>query len=226
MSDVNFDKLLGMEMVFVKGGTFKMGGTKEQGNDCHDLEKPVHKVTLSDYNIGKYQVTQKLWREVVGSNPSLFVGDDFPVVNVSWNDINNKFLPLLNKATRREYRLPTEAEWEYAARGGSKSKNYKFSGSNDIEAVAWYTNNSGGKVHEVGTKAANELGIYDMSGNVWEWVNDWYGEYSSDAQTNPKGPSRGPARMTRGGCWYGSTLGCRVSARIGNEPDSNDDNPM
>lgn len=206
-----------LEMVYVKGGTFSMGATAEQGDDFWDDEKPVHQVTLSDYYIGKFEVTQGLWEAVMGSNPSYFQnGDDYPVECVSWNDIQT-FLTKLNELTGKKYALPTEAQWEYAARGGAKSAGYKYSGSNTIDNVAWYWDNSAVNdthcTHPVGTKQPNELGIYDMSGNVWEWCSDWYDDYNSDAQTNPTGPVTGSSRVLRGGGWYSSAWGCRVSFR-------------
>jgi len=208
------------KMVKVSGGTFQMGATSEQGSD-HDSERPVHQVTLSDYYIGETEVTQELWQAVMGWNPSYFQestirdyhdSEKNPVEQVSWNDCQT-FIYKLNQLTGKQFRLPTEAEWEYAARGGNKSKGYKYSGSNDINAVAWYSDNSGRKTHVVGTRAPNELGIYDMSGNVWEWCQDWYGSYSSGAQTNPIGPSSGSARIDRGGGWSTEADGCRVSFR-------------
>ena len=205
------------EMVAVKGGTFTMGCTSEQ-SDCWDDEKPTHSVTLSDYYIGKFEVIQELWKAVMGSNPSRFKGDNLPVEKVSWDDAQ-KFIRKLNQQTGQNFRLPTEAEWEYAARGGNKSRGYKYSGSNNIGEVAWYTDNSGSKTHQVGTKAPNELGIYDMSGNVWEWCQDWFGNYSSGNQTNPKGASTGSYRVLRGGSWFNIARGCRVSVRFGNNPD-------
>ncbi len=208
------------EMVAVKGGTFTMGCTDEQGEDCYDFEKPPHSVTLSDYYIGKYEVTQKLWKALMGNNPSSFKGDDLPVEQVSWNDCK-EFIGRLNQLTGANFRLPTEAEWEYAARGGVKSRGYKYSGSNSIDDVAWYTsttNDSGTK--PVGTKSPNELGIYDMSGNVWEWCEDWYGDYSGGSQTNPKGPSSGSDRVLRGGSWYYGAELCRVSNRYLDSPDN------
>ena len=200
------------EMVYVEGGSFDMGATSEQGSDAYDWEKPVHSVTLSDYYIGKCEVTQELWEAVMGSNPSNFRGAQNPVESVSWNDCQN-FIKKLNSLTGRTFRLPTEAEWEYAARGGNQSRHYKYSGSGNIGNVAWYYDNSGSRTHAVGTKSPNELGIYDMSGNVWEWCSDWYGGYSAGAQTNPQGPSAGSGRVLRGGSWYNIAGHCRVSFR-------------
>ena len=209
------------EMVYVEGGTFDMGATSEQGSDAYDWEKPVHRVTLSDYYIGKYEVTQELWEAVMGSNPSYFIGAQNPVEYVSWNDCQN-FIKKLSSLTGMTFRLPTEAEWEYAARGGKKSLHYKYSGSGNIDDVAWYYDNSGSSTHAVGTKTANELGIYDMSGNVWEWCSDWYGGYSAGAQTNPQGPSSGYNRVLRGGSWYNGAWICRVSNRYDSAPGYGD----
>ena len=204
-------------MVWVEGGTFSMGATPEQGVDAADDEKPVHSVTLSGYYIGKTEVTQALWKAVMGSNPSDFKGDDLPVVNVSWDDCQ-EFIEKLNYLTGQNFRFPTEAEWEFACRGGNNSLGYKYSGSDNIDNVAWYDGNSGDKTHPVATKSANELGIYDMSGNVWEWCCDWYGDYTSGAQTNPKGPGSGSIRVFRGGSWFYSAWCCRSSYRYGNYP--------
>ena len=201
-----------IEMVYVSGGTFTMGATSEQGSDAYSDEKPAHSVTLSGYYIGKYEVTQELWKAVMGSNPSNFKGDNLPVENVSWNDVQ-EFLRKLNAMTGKRYRLPTEAEWEFAARGGNSSRGYKYSGSNSLGSVAWYYGNSGDRTHAVGTKSPNELGIYDMSGNVWEWCQDWYGSYSSSSQRNPKGPNSGSNRVLRGGSWSINARYCRVSRR-------------
>jgi len=201
-----------VEMVFVKGGTFMMGS-----EDGDDDEKPVHQVTVSDFYIGKYEVTQKLWKEVMGSNPSSFKGDDRPVEYVSWHDVQ-EFIRKLNKKTGGNYRLPTEAEWEYAARGGAKSRGYKYAGSNNIGEVAEYVGNNNKETKPVGGKKPNELGIYDMSGNVWEWCSDWYGDYSSSSQTNPTGPSSGSYRVLRGGSWNGGASRCRVACRNGYPP--------
>ena len=204
-------------MVYVSGGTFTMGATSEQGSDADSDEKPTHSVTLSGYYIGKYEVTQELWKAVMGSNPSYFKGDNLPVENVSWNDVQ-EFLRKLNAMTGKSYRLPTEAEWEYAARGGNSSRGYKYSGGNSIGNVAWFGGNSGSRTHAVGTKSPNELGIYDMSGNVWEWCQDWYGSYSSSWQRNPQGSNSGSYRVGRGGCWSLSAGYCRVSLRGSDTP--------
>lgn len=210
-------------MVPVEGGTFTMGATSEQGSDAEEDEKPAHKVTLSDYYIGQTEVTQALWEAVMGSNPSFFEGDNLPVEQVSWNDCQ-VFIQKLNQLTGKQFRLPTEAEWEYAARGGRKSQGYKYAGGNNIGSVAWYTGNSGIETHPIGTKQANELGIYDMSGNVYEWCSDWYGDYTSSSQSDPQGPSSGSGRVGRGGD-YGSSAGyCRVSNRYGILPGCRGDN--
>ena len=208
-----------IEMVYVAGGTFTMGATSEQGSEAGSNEKPAHRVTLDSYYIGKYEVTQKLWKAVMGNNPSRFKGDNLPVECVSWNDVQ-EFLSKLNSMTGKKYRLPTEAEWEYAARGGNRSNGYKYSGSNSIGSVAWCNNGfSGDKTHAVGTRSPNELGIYDMSGNVWEWCQDWFGSYSSSSQSNPKGPNSGSNRVYRGGSWANPIWNCRVSYRIDRDPD-------
>lgn len=204
-------------MVWVDGGTFRMGATSEQGSDAYSDEKPVHSVTMSSYYIGKTEVTQALWKAVMGSNPSEFKGDNWPVESVSWNDCQ-AFIRKLNALTGQNFRLPTEAEWEFACRGGNNSRGYKYSGSNYIDNVAWYDGNSGDKTHPVATKSPNELGIYDMSGNVWEWCADWYGDYSSGRQTNPKGPYGGSYRVSRGGSWDGNAGGCRSSFRGNGDP--------
>lgn len=263
-------KGVSFNMIRVQGGTFTMGCTPEQGSDCYDDEKPSHTVTLSTYYIGETEVTQELWKAVMGENPSYFkptenktdvsrcsydafVADiqklnakkpgsmrvptrqewdaamvtvtksgslERPVEQVSWEDCQT-FIRKLNELTGKKFRLPTEAEWEFAARGGTKSAGYKYSGSNDIGAVAWYTVNAYDKgksspdygTHVVKTKKPNELGIYDMSGNVWEWCSDWYGVYSDAAQTNPKGADSGSDRVGRGGGWDDSARNCRSPYR-------------
>ena len=206
-----FNKLIN-NMVYVSGGTFIMGG-----DDSSD-QMPTHSVTLSSYYICKYEVTQALWRAVMGSNPSNFKGNNLPVENVSWYDCQT-FIKRLNSYTGRNFRLPTEAEWEFAARGGNYSRHYKYSGSNHIDDVAWYIDNSNKRPHPVGTKQANELGLYDMSGNVGEWCSDWDGSYSSYSQTNPTGPNSGSSRVNRGGFWRYNARYCRTPERSSNAPD-------
>ena len=205
-------------MVYVSGGTFTMGATSEQGSEVWDEEKPTHSVTLSSFYLCKYEVTQALWRAVMGNNPSRFKGNNLPVENVSWNDCQT-FISRLNNLTGKNFRLPTESEWEYAARGGNRSRGYKYSGSNVLSDVAWYDDNSGGKTHPVGSKSPNELGLYDMSGNVLEWCSDWYGTYSSSSQTNPTGASSGSFRVDRGGSWDFDSGNCRSSDRSYGSPD-------
>ena len=199
-------------MIKVDGGTFTMGGTSEMGTPYPD-EKPTHQVTLSSsYYIGETEVTQALWKAVMGKNPSKFNGDNLPVEKVSWKDCQ-KFIEKLNSLTGKRFRLPTEAEWEFAARGGNKSNLTQYSGGGNIDDVAWYDGNSGKKTHPVKKKKANELGIYDMSGNVWEWCQDWWGSYGSSAQTNPKGPDSGSFRVLRGGSWFNNARD-RKSTRL------------
>ena len=208
-------KVKGVEypMVFVEGGTFMMGSASKE---AYEEEKPVHQVTLSSYSIGKYEVTQDLWEAVMGSNPSRFKGARKPVERVSWDDCQD-FIQKLNNLTGKNFKLPTEAQWEYAARGGKKSKGYKYSGSDNIENVAW----SPGvlRTHKVGTKDPNELGLYDMSGNVYEWCSDWYGRYGKTSETNPIGPTSGSDRVRRGGCWDSGSNACRVSSRTSQSPE-------
>lgn len=215
-------------MIPVKGGTFTMGTTAEQSGAASD-ENPAHQVTLSDYYIAETEVTQGLWKAVTGYSPTLEgdlwdtyygIGDNYPAYNISYEDVQ-RFITQLNALTGITFRMPTEAEWEYAARGGNQSKGYLYSGSNTIGNVAWYSGNSGSKTHPVATKAANELGLYDMSGNVWEWCSDWYSNsyYSSSPQNNPKGPSSGYFRVYRGGGWDCGAKGCRVAIRSYNGPD-------
>ncbi len=224
-------------MVKVAGGTFQMGATSEQGSDAYDSEKPVHNVTLYDYYIGETEVTQELWYAVMGKRPtsdgdqwssSYGLGDNYPAYNVSWNDCQT-FITRLNQLTGQQFRLPTEAEWEFAARGGKSSQGYKYAGSNTISDVAWYLDNipshsygtAGYGTQPVANKSPNELGLYDMSGNVWEWCQDWYGSYSYPDQTNPIGPSSGSYRVTRGGAWGGYARDCRVSQRSNSNPIAN-----
>ena len=207
------------EMVYVPGGTFTMGATAEQDDDVWDWGKPVHSVTLSGYYIGKYEVTQAQWKAIMGKSPSWFTGDDnLPVEHVSWKDCQ-KFMKKLKELTGLNFSLPTEAQWEYSARGG-KSGGTKYSGSENVDEVAWYKGNSGGETHPVGTKSPNSLGIFDMSGNVEEWCQDWYDEkyYNYSPTTNPTGPNSGSRRVRRGGSWIFNAGGCRVSSRDGSTP--------
>lgn len=203
---------ISIEMVKVEGGTFMMGATPEMKNSWTE-ERPIHQVTLTnDYYIGKYEVTQSLWCALMDNNPSYFKGDNLPVEQVSWDD-SQKFINKLNDITGRKFRLPTEAEWEYAARGGKKSRGYQYSGSNKISDVAWYSSNSEHKTQPVGLKLANELGLYDMSGNVDEWCFDRFGFYSALSQTNPLGADDGICRVYRGGSWEQTAGFCRSSDR-------------
>lgn len=228
-SDVGQNKVytvngVSFTMLPVEGGTFTMGATPEQSNGYtpYDDEKPTHGVTLSSFYMAETEVTQALWYAVMGQKPTLGgsqwdstdgLGDNFPAYRISYTDCQ-EFIAKLNGLTGQTFRMPTEAEWEYAARGGKKSKGYIFSGSNSIEDVAWYTSNSGSKTHAVKTKAPNELGLYDMSGNVYEWCSDWYGNYGSSNETDPKGSSTGSKRVLRGGSWYNIATYCRISNRI------------
>ena len=204
-------KGISVPMVPVEGGTFMMGATAELEHTSV-LEAPAHQVTLSSYYIGRTEVTQDLWEAVMGKNPSSTKGTRLPVNNISWDDCQ-QFIQKLNEITGRKFRLPTEAEWEFAARGGNKSLHYKYCGSNDADEVAWHSGNSDIQIHNVGTKKANELGIYDMAGNVREWCQDWDGSYSSDAQTNPTGPSSGTNRVIRGSVYVLNSECCRPSYR-------------
>jgi formylglycine-generating enzyme required for sulfatase activity len=217
--------------VRIEGGSFQMGSSTGESN-----EKPIHTVTVKSFSMGKYQVTQKEWTAVMGSNPSNFKGDNRPVENVTWYET----VEYCNKRSLKEgltpayrgsgdtitcdwnangYRLPSEAEWEFAAKGGAKEYLItEYSGSNNVEAVAWYTGNSGSSTHPVGTKAANSLGLYDMSGNVWEWCWDWYGPYDNSSQTNPAGASSGSVRVVRGGSWLNSAGLVRSAYRYSYAP--------
>ena len=214
---IRVKKGISIDMVRVEAGTFTMGATPEM-KDPYEDEKPTHRVTLTnDYYMGKYEVTQALWQTVMGNNPSNFKGDNLPVEKVSWDDCQ-EFISKLNRITGKTFRLPTEAEWEYAARGGNKSRGYQYSGSNNLLDVAWFRDNSGSKTHAVVTKQPNELGIYDMSGNVCEWCHDWYGAYSSSSQVNPTGANSGSYRVIRGGSWYFSAMYSRSSCRYEHAP--------
>lgn len=200
-------------MVNVQGGTFTMGATSEQGSYALENDEPTHQVTLTNnYFIGKTEVTQAFWKAVMGSNPSYYKGENKPVELVSWNDCMT-FISKLNSMTGKRFRLPTEAEWEFASRGGINSQGYTYSGSNTLDDVAWYTDNSDHVTHDVATKQPNELGIYDMSGNVCEWCSDWHDNYSSSSQTNPIGPRSGSGRVIRNGSYCSIARSCRLSSR-------------
>ena len=210
----------GMEFVYVEGGCYKMGCNSTWAGDCHSDETPVHEVCVDGFWISKYEVTQGQWKEIMGNNPSNFNnGDNYPVESVNWNDCQD-FIDKLNSKsdksleyTNHSFRLPTEAEWEYAALSGGKEQ--KYAGSDNVERVAWYRDNSGGQTHEVGTKAPNDLGIYDMTGNVYEWCSDWYSSdyYSNSPTDNPQGPGAGSDRVARGGSWYNLAENVRTAGR-------------
>lgn len=227
---------INMKMIWVEGGDFLMGCTSEQ-SDCDSDEQNVRRVTVDGFYIGMLEVTQSQWEKVVGTSiyqqwtkagissgsPTRGVGPDYPMYCVSWDEAM-EFCRLLSNKTGRTYTLPTEAQWEYAARGGNKNEGAKYAGSNMIDAVAWYTDNSGSSTHIVGSKRANALGIYDMSGNVWEWCKDWYADsYVSYDTNNPVGPSSGSHRVRRGGCRHDCASNCRVANRHCNSPLYRDD---
>lgn len=212
-------KRLADDIILIRGGTFRMG-TESKGSWLANLfslnsfldEQPAHDVTLSDFYLCKYQLTQDVWEMVMGYNPSHFKGVRRPVENVSWDDCQ-QFLARLRGMTGQPFRLPTEAEWEYAARGGLLSRGCQYAGSNHLDAVAWFERNSQGQTQVVGTRQPNELGLYDMSGNVWEWCQDIYGSYKSKPQVNPTGRTSGMLRVYRGGGWNNDAGNCRVAIR-------------
>lgn len=210
-------------MVLVEGGTFTMGAYGSLLDDATSFELPAHEVTITrNYYMCEIPVTQELWTTVMGSNPSyFFISPLYPVLNVSW-DACQQFITKLNQLTGQSFRLPTEAEWEFAARGGNLSHGYMYAGSDNIDEVAWYHDNtqigSSFYPHNVGQKQPNELGLYDMSGNAWEWCQDYYGDYSSESQTDPTGPETGIYRIARGGSADQMAKACRVSARNRNTP--------
>ena len=196
-----------------------MGATAKLAEEAYSNEFPVHQVTLSTFYIGRTEVTQELWQAVMGNNPGVIPGPTLPVNKVSWNDCQ-QFITKLNALTGKQFRLPTESEWEFAARGGVRSRDYKYSGSDVIDVVAWYDGNAGASYCvEVGLKTPNELGLCDMSGNVLEWCDSYFGGYPSSPQTNPQGPSSGTYRIYRGGCWYLPSDYARVSCRLASQPD-------
>jgi len=209
------DPTTGMEFVLIKGGCFQMGSNSSEKDD-----RPVHEVCVDDFYLGKYEVTQDQYQEITGSNPSFFKGGNLPVERVSWDDAQS-YLRQLNSRSNQNYRLPTEAEWEYAARNGGKDEIY--AGGNNVNAVGWYGGNSKGKTHPVGQKRANELGLYDMTGNVWEWCQDWFGRdyYGKSPRNNPQGPASGTDRANRGGGWFIDARLARVTVRNWFKPDDN-----
>ena len=229
-NDKSVVDIIESQMIWIEGGTFMMGQTVVDTNESpnksatrvegqtpdddspHVDELPAHSVTLDGFYISCYETTQQLWEAVMGSNPSFFPGINQPVESVSWNMVQT-FINKLNNTYHTNYRLPTEAEWEFATRGGNKSKGYRYSGSDVVDDVAWFSNDEVEHPQPVGGKTPNELGLYDMSGNIFEWVNDWYGKYSSKPQVNPKGPDKGSDHVLRGGSWKHSSNGMRVSFR-------------
>ena len=218
-----------LDMAKVTGGTFLMGahsGVSTADNydpNAYDDEKPTHKVTVSDFYMSKTLVTQYLWYVVMGSYPNVSsqfgLGEDYPVYQVSYQQCE-QFMTKLHQLTGKTFRFPTEAEWEFAARGGNNSGHTYYSGNSVVGNVAWYSGNASGKTHPVAQKTANELNIYDMSGNLWEWCSDWYGNYSATTQTNPKGPTSGNSRVIRGGSWNDEAKDCRVSVRSSANPST------
>ena len=212
------------EMVDVEGGTFYIGAQKTDVNgqnydsNAYVIESPVHQVTVGSFSIGKFEVTQEQWEAAIGSNPSAIVGAQNPVESVTWEDVQS-FIEVLNQASGLNYRLPTEAEWEFAAKGGNKSNDYLYSGYSIIGACAWYYSNSNSTTHEIGTKNANELGIFDMTGNVREWCGDWFENYTSSPTDNPQGPFLGKMKINRGGSWTTPYVNCRNSYRHTDYPN-------
>lgn len=200
------------EMVFVEGGSFMMGCTAGDDQQCEAIEEPRHRVTVSGFYMSRSPVTQQQWQEVMGNNPSDFKCGNCPVTNVSWQDAQ-RFIQRLNTSTGKAYRLPTEAEWEFAARGGRESRGFVYAGSNVLGRVAFYDDNSNNRLQQVRRKQANELGLYDMSGLVLEWCSNWYADYTATQEHNPRGPSSGQFRVLRGGAFNVSATSCRVSYR-------------
>lgn len=207
-------------MVWITGGKFIMG------NDAGEAdERPAYEVTVDGYAINKYPVTQRQWVAIMGSNPSEFAGcDQCPVDKVTWDDAQ-RFIEILNELTGKKYALPSEAEWEYAAKGGKNWKQFRYSGSDDIDEVGWYAGNSGRKPHPVGEKMPNSIGLYDMSGNVWEWCQDWYNKfyYEQNEDNNPVGPASGSGKVRRGGSWFTQAANCKTTTRNNVKQDYADD---
>jgi len=213
----NGRKFFEPEMVFVEGGTFQMGSISGESDD-----KPIHLETLRSFNIGKYEVTQAQWKAVMGTNPSDFTGcNNCPVETVSWNEVQ-EFIMQINSQTGKNYRLPSEAEWEYAAKGGKGEGEFPISDSESLNSTAWFVENSNSEPHGVGGKKPNELGVYDMIGNLWEWCADWYGDCNSNNETNLTGKSSGKSRVIRGGSWYNDSSFCNTTFRMGYEPNNSD----
>ena len=213
---VNETALPDLDLVFVEGGSFTMGDNESE----YDFEKPAHRVEVSSFYIGQYPVTQRLWQAVMGNNPSEFQGERRPVEQVSWDD-TQFFIEKLNSETGKTFRLPTEAQWEYAARGGRYSQGYTYSGSDKLKQVGWYNENSNGETHDVGLLLANELDIYDLSGNVWEWCEDDYHRNYAGALEDGSAwidMPRGEGRVLRGGGYYFEAFGCRPTYRNGDHP--------
>lgn len=212
------------EMIDIAAGTFYMGAQKDNSSgqnydaSAYQIESPVHEVSISSYSIGKFEVTQAQWIAAMGSNPSIIQGNNLPVENVTWEQVQ-EFISLLNEKSGLSYRLPTEAEWEFAAKGGNESNGFKYSGNSVLGACGWYYSNSEATTHEVGSKEANELGLFDMSGNVREWCNDWFGYYDSSSSENPKGEFDGKTKVNRGGSWTTPAVNCRNTYRHTDYPN-------
>ncbi|MCI7496930.1 MAG: formylglycine-generating enzyme family protein [Prevotella sp.] len=211
-------KQFDMPMVEIKGGSFIMGSDLNTDPDAEEDEAPRHQVTVSSFKMGKYLVTQSEWKQVMeDTKAQKSKNGKYPMINVTWEEVQT-FISRLNEQTGRHFRLPTEAEWEYAARGGAKASNKGsiYSGGDDLKTMGWYADNSGNRPHPVGMLAPNALGLYDMSGNVWEYCSDWYGDYQAKKQTNPKGPATGDYHVIRGGSWNSSSHCCRITYRQDN----------
>lgn len=205
-------------MVRVEGGSFTMGCTQSKDKECNETEFPPHNVILSSFFISKYETLQALWVEIMGNNPNFRNNPNYPITNISWND-TQKFIEQLNYLTGLNFALPTQAEWEYAARGGRKSHHTIYAGSDVIDDVAVYIQTSDSKFSIRGRKQANELGLYDMSGNVWEWCSDYYAPYTAEDQIDPQGPTSGEFRVYRGGSWIDSPKYNRVTTRNSGDPN-------